>query len=150
MKRDERTDLKNKSQRMLCALELRWRKRWTKDKNQFAREVIDLKKRYEHQIHKAEDEAAEAVRRVSRISYRQDRQHGIITALVSVPALELAYARDYNDQVWEHMARHLGRMLEIEFKQLNMATLAQSIRAAEERQRRIDEQERFHPRLWAQ
>ena len=134
--------LKLKWLRVLYSLELRWRARLKRESVLAAKRECDIRK----QLERAKDEHAETLRRVSRISYHQDRQHGIISVVVQVPALELAYFRDAGDGHFVHIANYMGRMLEREFKQLNMATLAQSIRSAEERQRRLDDD--YYRRPW--
>lgn len=135
MKRFSRWSTRNRMMKLLLALERRWRTAWAKRKSQHDAEVVRLKKHAD----KAESEAAETLRRVTRISYHHDRQFGLLAVTVRVPILELAYSQNEADYHWQHISRQLAYMLERECKQMSMATLAQAIRAAEERQRRMDD-----------
>ena len=134
------TRLKDQTFRKMFALELRWRARLAAAALRWNREVEKERKRADSEA----DKAAETIRRVSRISYHMERQFGTFAVTVQIPLLELSYSRGPTDIHFEHVAEQVSWMMRREMKQLNMATLAQSIRAAEERQRMIEEADRYY------
>lgn len=109
-------------------MELSWRRQFTTLERQ-----VETKKA---KLQEAEDRAVEAIRRVATITYSRERT-GELACQVVIPAMELAYYNPvYGNDFFRHMAGYVGRMVEREFAQINMATLAQSLREAEERQER--------------
>ena len=124
--------------------ELAWRDAFATLARDTAREVS----RYKKEASDEHDRAVEAIRRVSRIEYTRPDQRGDVCIRVMVPAMELAAYRGRHDDeaFFKHTSRYVGHMLEREFSQLNMTTLAQAIHASERRQYELDRQ---RPSIWS-
>lgn len=84
----------------------------------------------------------EALRRISLIQYDRVGSGGDLAIRVVVPAIELAALCPSDAEFFRYTAARLGGMIEREFAGLNASTLAQHIRAAEDRQRRIESNQR--------
>lgn len=123
--------------------EFAWRDDFAKLTRDAAKEVSHYKKEASDE----HDKAVEAIRRVSRIEYARAGQRGEICVQVMIPAMELAAYDGHKDEAFfRHTARYVGHMLEREFSQLNMTTLAQAIHASERRQYELDRQ---RPSIWS-
>lgn len=119
---DSKPALRAKHAEAMKELELRWRRRYAEDSA-----ALDEKK----------SAAIAIIRGLSRID--MERLHGReLACRVLIPGELLAASLDgYRDDIAIRMiAEMVGRMVERELKQMNMATLAQTMRMADERAER--------------